>query len=154
MKRYAVLFVLMVCYVWLTTVQESMAAGPENNLTVYTLYTLEDWNDIVKKRIKTAIQDKSTARYFFVGSSNEFSINEVVKYMNTLDPLDKKYIIYYVESMHSQVNKDLNELFDRSVDPIISKALVKYKSGDTEPTVDKQISIPKDSLKVSIPKIK
>lgn len=140
MKKYVVLLVLVVCYIVLTNVRESMALK-EDNLTVFILYTLDDWNEIVKKRIKTAVMDKSPTRHFFIGSSNEFNINDVVGYMNTLDPLDKKYIIYYVENLHTQVNKELNDLFDTK-DPIISKAVVTYKAGSLDPKVKRDITIP------------
>jgi hypothetical protein len=141
MKQYAVLFILMVCYVWITTLRETMETNTNN--TVYTVYTIDDWNTHVKKRIKSAINDKSSKRYFFIGSSDDFPINRVVSYMNTLNKNSKTYIILYIGHMHSQLQKDLNKLFKTSPDIITSKALVQYDAGANSPTVNQTFTVPK-----------
>ena len=140
MKQYAVLFILMVCYVWITTLRESMETY--TNTTVYTLYTIEDWNDHVKKRITSAIRDKSSKRYFFIGTSDDFPINLVTSYVNKLDNKSKKYIIYCIGHMHLQVEKDLNKMF-KTKDYIKSKSLVTYDAGANSPTVNQPINLPK-----------
>ena len=125
MIRYMIIFILIMCLFFITTVQEGM---DPTNITSIQLTSLDEW-DNVRATLQSTVDATGFNRYILIVSSKEGTMAEAVRYITNIgeydSELDKKLVIMYDPLLDPTVEADILAIFGLEED-VFTKGYFEY----------------------------